>query len=176
MTSSKKIIVTGGAGYIGSHTIIELVKGGYTPVVIDNLSNSKIETLIKIRKLLKVDLKFYQIDCTNYSELLAVFLSEPDIEAVIHLASFKSVSDSVIFPLEYYKNNVTSLLVLLEVMNKTQKYNLVYSSSCAVYGDLSSFIAREDSPSLFPKSPYGNTKKICEEILFDQYNCVLSCH
>ena len=130
----KKILVTGGAGYIGSHTCVELLNAGYELVVLDNFSNSKPEVLEKIKKITGKDFKFYECDYTSASALEKVFI-ENEIGQVINFAGFKAVGESVAKPLEYYTNNVYGALNLLQVMKKYNVKNIVFSSSATVYGD-----------------------------------------
>jgi UDP-glucose 4-epimerase len=163
----KKIIVTGGAGYIGSHTVVELVKAGYDPIIIDNFSNSEKSALDGISAILGKDIKCYTADCTDAAALREVFQQEKDIAGVIHFAAYKAVGESVNEPLKYYHNNVGSLVILLQVMEEFQVEKLVFSSSCTVYGIPDILPVTEKTPVQKANSPYGNTKKICEEILTD---------
>jgi UDP-glucose 4-epimerase len=168
MAFLKKILVTGGLGYIGSHTVIELVQAGFEPVIIDNFSNTDAMIRHGVEKILQKTVPVYQIDCTDYPALKSLFKSQR-FHGVIHFASLKNVNESISQPLCYYRNNLNSLMTLMQVMGECNISNLVFSSSCAVYGDAEVLPVKECSPVLFPKSPYGNTKKICEEIIFDQY-------
>ena len=161
------ILVTGGAGYIGSHTCLELLTAGYPLVVVDNLSNSKVESLKRVQHLAGKSLTFHQVDLRDKDALSAVF-DTTDIQAVIHFAGFKAVGESVLFPLRYYQNNVTGTLVLCDVMKSHQVKNLVFSSSCTVYGDPHQVPVTEDFP-LHAFNPYGRTKLMIEEILKDIY-------
>lgn len=161
------ILVTGGAGYIGSHTCLELLTAGYPVVVVDNLSNSKVESLKRVQHLAGKSLTFHQVDLRDKDALSAVF-DTTDIQAVIHFAGFKAVGESVLFPLRYYQNNVTGTLVLCDVMKSHQVKNLVFSSSCTVYGDPHQVPVTEDFP-LHAFNPYGRTKLMIEEILKDIY-------
>jgi UDP-glucose 4-epimerase len=161
------ILVTGGAGYIGSHTCVELLAAGYPVVVVDNLSNSKVESLIRVQRIAGKSLAFHQVDLADKAALSAVFGAN-DIEAVIHFAGFKAVGESVAFPLRYYQNNITGTLVLCEVMQSHRVRNLVFSSSCTVYGDPHRVPVTEDFP-LHAANPYGRTKLMIEEILQDIY-------
>ena len=160
-----KILVTGGAGYIGSHTCLELLKNGWEVVVVDNLANSKKESLKRVQELAGKTLTFYQVDLLDRQSLDAVFSVSP-VEAVIHFAGLKAVSESVDIPLRYYHNNVTGTLVLCEVMTKYKVKNLVFSSSATVYGDPHKVPITEDFP-LSATNPYGRTKLMIEEILRD---------
>ena len=161
----KKIVVTGGAGYIGSHTIVELEKNGFSPIIIDNLSNSSIKNINGINKLTKKDIKFYNADCTNQEEIRNIFNIEKNIAGIIHFAAFKSVEESVKDPLKYYKNNINSLHSILENMKEFNIQNIIFSSSCTVYGDPEELPVREKSPFNKATSPYGETKQKCEYIL-----------
>ncbi|MEM5008296.1 UDP-glucose 4-epimerase GalE [Priestia megaterium] len=161
------ILVTGGAGYIGSHTCLELLNAGYEIVVIDNLSNSKLESLNRVSELAKTDFKFYSIDLLNKKALETVF-SENNIEAVIHFAGLKSVNESIETPLHYYHNNVTSTLNLCQTMRKYGVKKMIFSSSANVYGETKCVPVTEEHP-LNPINPYGRTKLIIETILRDLY-------
>ena len=160
-----KILVTGGAGYIGSHTSLELLKAGYEVVVVDNLSNSKEESLKRIREITGRDLSFHRIDLLDRKALSKVF-DGAGIDAVIHFAGLKAVGESVQMPLKYYHNNVTGTLILCEVMGEHNVKNLVFSSSATVYGDPETVPIKEDFP-LGPANPYGRTKLMIEDILRD---------
>ncbi len=164
----KKILVTGGLGYIGSHTVVELVNNGYEPIIVDNLSNSFMEVYSWLDEILGSKPQFYQIDCADKNAFSEVFKVNNDIKGVIHFAAFKSVSASVSQPVLYYKNNLDSLLVLLELMNEYGVDNLVFSSSCTVYGVPKGRIqVDENSPLQKPNCPYGQTKLISEQIISD---------
>ena len=163
-----KILVTGGTGYIGSHTVVELLDAGYDVVVIDNLSNSKIDVVDKIKKITNKDFKFYEGDCCN-KELLKEIFSDNKIDAVIHFAGFKAVGESVKLPLKYYRNNLDSTITLLEVMNEFSVKKIAFSSSATVYGKPESLPIREDFP-LSTTNPYGATKLMIEDILRDLYH------
>jgi len=160
-----KILVTGGAGYIGSHTCLELLQAGYEVVVVDNLSNSKEESLKRVQELAGKTLEFHKVDLLDKEALKAVFDSA-SIEAVIHFAGLKAVGESVTIPLHYYHNNVTGTLILCEVMESHGVKNIVFSSSATVYGDPHTVPITEDFP-LSPTNPYGRTKWMIEEILRD---------
>ncbi|MEK5491329.1 UDP-glucose 4-epimerase GalE [Paenibacillus sp. FSL R7-0297] len=160
------ILVTGGTGYIGSHTIVELLNEGYDVVIVDNLSNSKIEVLHKIKQITKKDFKFYEVDILCREALEEIF-KKNSIEAVIHFASLKSVGESVAKPLMYYNNNIVGTLVLCEVMNRYNVKKMVFSSSATVYKGSDSPLT-EDS-ELGATNPYGNTKLMIEQILRDIY-------
>lgn len=161
------ILVTGGAGYIGSHTCVELLDAGYDIVVVDNFSNSKPEALRRVKEITGKDFKVYAVDLVDREALDKVF-SENDIEAVIHFAGFKAVGESVAIPLKYYYNNITGTIILCEVMQKYGVKKIVFSSSATVYGKPKSVPIREDFP-LCPTNPYGRTKYMIEEILKDVY-------
>ncbi|MFC6996731.1 UDP-glucose 4-epimerase GalE [Rufibacter roseus] len=162
-----KILVTGGAGYIGSHTVIELVEAGYTPVIVDNFSNTDEKVLQGISSILGKEVACYRVDCTDAAALQEVFAKEGGIAGVIHFAAFKAVGESVAEPLKYYHNNVAGLVTLLQVMENNKVSNLVFSSSCTVYGIPENLPVTEETPTQKANSPYGNTKKIDEEILRD---------
>ncbi len=161
------ILVTGGTGYIGSHTCVELLNKNYNIIIIDNLSNSKIEVVDKIKQITNKDFKFYQEDCCNKEALTKIF-EENKIDGVIHFAGYKAVGESVQNPLKYYRNNLDSTLTLLEVMQKYKVQKLVFSSSATVYGSPKSLPIKENFP-LSTTNPYGTTKLIIEEILQDLY-------
>ena len=161
----KKILVTGGAGYIGSHTVIELYLAGYFPIIVDNLCNSSERNLTGIKKILGKKIPWYNIDCNNYAQLKEVFLIHSDIYACIHFAAYKSVGESVENPDKYFKNNVGSLEVLLKCLRKIDIKNIIFSSSCTVYGMPDILPVDEKSPFKKAESPYGETKQICEALL-----------
>lgn len=161
------ILVTGGAGYIGTHTCVELLNSGYEIVVIDSLTNSKPEALERVKELTDKDFKFYQVDLLNQIELEKVFL-ENKIDAVIHFAGLKAVGESVSIPIHYYHNNITGTLILCELMSKFGVKNLVFSSSATVYGMPERMPISEEDP-LSATNPYGRTKLMIEEILRDLY-------
>jgi UDP-glucose 4-epimerase len=163
----KKILVTGGAGYIGSHTVVELAQAGYEPIIIDNFSNSKTSVLDGLRAILGHEVPCHRIDCGNAEALHQVFKAEGNIEAVIHFAAFKAVGESVQKPLAYFDNNVGSLITLLEVMKDEGVKNLVFSSSCTVYGVPDALPVTEATPTKPASSPYGRTKQMCEDIVHD---------
>lgn len=159
------ILVTGGAGYIGSHTCFEMLQAGYNLVVVDNLSNSKEESLKRVQALANKALTFYQVDIGNREALDNIFCRH-NIDTVVHFAGLKAVGESTAIPLRYYQNNVAGSLVLCEVMAAHQVKNIVFSSSATVYGDISQAPFREEYP-LAPINPYGRTKWMIEEILRD---------
>jgi len=162
-----KILVTGGAGYIGSHTVVELQNSGYEVVIVDNLSNSKIEVIDNIAKITNQKPQFYQIDILEKEKLKQIFNENKDIEGIIHFAAFKAVGESVKSPLKYYRNNIEGLLNILECMQESKAKNLVFSSSCTVYGQPDELPVTEFAPIKKALSPYGNTKQIDEEIISD---------
>ncbi|NMM49811.1 UDP-glucose 4-epimerase GalE [Marinigracilibium pacificum] len=165
-----KILVTGGAGYIGSHTVVELRKAGYIPVIIDNFSNSDPAVISQLEKITGEPTIFYALDCNNTENLKKVFRENPEITGVIHFAAFKAVGESVAEPIKYYHNNIGSLVTLIQSMEEFKVSNLVFSSSCTVYGQPDKLPVKENSPKKQAESPYGNTKAICEEILSDANN------
>jgi UDP-glucose 4-epimerase len=162
----KKILVTGGLGFIGSHTVVELVQSGYEPIIIDDLSNSHISILDQLTTILGFKPKFHQMDLCDEAAVRNLATAEPDVEGIIHFAAFKAVGESVQFPLKYYRNNFYSLLNLLNSYYG-KPLNFVFSSSCTVYGQPEQLPVTEDAPIQPAQSPYGNTKQIAEEILKD---------
>lgn len=165
----KKILVTGGAGFIGSHTVVELHNAGYEPVIIDDLSNSKSAVLDGLKKITGKDFKFYQNDCNDKIALENIFKTEGNIVGVIHFAAFKAVGESVQEPLKYYHNNIGSLVTLIETMKKYGVNDLVFSSSCTVYGEPDTLPVTEQSKIKPATSPYGFTKQVGEQIIRDQH-------
>lgn len=163
------ILVTGGTGFIGSHTTVELQQAGYNVVIVDNLSNSKIEVLDGIEKITGVRPAFENVDLREKSAVEAVFEKYPHIEGIIHFAASKAVGESVEKPLLYYRNNIVSLINLLELMPKYHVKGIIFSSSCTVYGQPSedNLPVTEEAPIQKALSPYGNTKQINEEIICD---------
>lgn len=162
----KKILVTGGMGYIGSHTVVELISSGYEVVIIDNLSNSNTDVLKGIEKITGKIPTFIQADCRNIEKIDKVFTNHK-IDAIIHFAASKAVGESVEKPILYYDNNINSLLTILKMMKKHNVENIVFSSSCTVYGQPDKLPVTELTPRKDCESPYGNTKRICEDILND---------
>jgi UDP-glucose 4-epimerase len=162
-----QILVTGGAGYIGSHTVVELQNAGYEVIVIDNLSNSNAEVIDGIERITGIRPLFEKLDCNNKDGLKALFEKNRDIKGIIHFAASKAVGESVQKPLLYYRNNLVSLLNLLELMLEYQVENIVFSSSCTVYGQPDVLPVDENAPIKPALSPYGNTKQINEEIIRD---------
>ena len=163
------ILVTGGTGFIGSHTTVELIEAGYKVVIVDNLSNSTADSIDGVERITGVRPAFEQVDCCDLQGLEAVFQKYPDIEGIIHFAASKAVGESVEKPLLYYRNNITSLLNLLELMPKYNVKGIIFSSSCTVYGQPSeeNLPVTEEAPIQKALSPYGNTKQINEEIIQD---------
>ena len=164
---SDKILVTGGTGFIGSHTVVELQQAGYQVVIVDDLSNSKVDVIDAIEKITGIRPEFANFDLSDRAKTLAFFLKNSDVKAVIHFAAFKAVGESVTKPLEYYRNNVNSLLNILESMKLSGVSSLVFSSSCTVYGQPKQLPVTESTPRLPAESPYGNTKAINEDIIRD---------
>ena len=164
---NKRILVTGGTGYIGSHTVVELQNSGYEVVIIDNLSNSRADVVDNIEKVSGVRPIFEQLDCLDYAGLDALFAKYDNIKGIIHFAASKAVGESVEKPLMYYRNNLVSLINLLELMPKYGVEGIIFSSSCTVYGQPDILPVTEAAPTKVAESPYGNTKQINEEIIRD---------
>ena len=162
-----KVLVTGGAGYIGSHTCVELLDSGYEIVVLDNLDNSCEESLDAVRKITGKDFPFYKVDLLDYDETNKVF-EENKIDSVIHFAGLKAVGESTKIPIRYYHNNITGTLNLIDIMQKHNCFNIVFSSSATVYGVPKTVPIKEDFP-LSTTNPYGSTKLMIEQILNDVY-------
>lgn len=163
----KQILVTGGTGYIGSHTAVELQNAGYEVVIVDNFSNSSIEVLDGIQKITGVRPAFEQFDLIDKKEVDAFFEKYSKIDAIIHFAAFKAVGESVANPIKYYRNNLSSLVNILDAMDRYNVSGMVFSSSCTVYGQPETLPVTEDAPIVKANSPYGNTKQISEEIIQD---------
>ena len=163
------ILVTGGTGFIGSHTTVELIEAGYKVVIVDNLSNSNIQVLDGIEKITGVRPAFEKVDLRDMEATENVFKKYPDIEGIIHFAASKAVGESVQKPLLYYRNNIVSLINLLELMPKYQVKGIIFSSSCTVYGQPKpeNLPVTEEAPHQKATSPYGNTKEVNEQIIFD---------
>ena len=161
----KRIIVTGGAGYIGSHTAVKLYQAGFEPIIIDNLSNSSKKNIEGINKIIGNKLKFYNADCTKINEISNILNIEKNIVGIIHFAAFKSVEESVFDPKKYYDNNIGSLEVIIRCMKKNKIPNIIFSSSCTVYGTPDYLPINEKSIFNTPNSPYAETKQICEKII-----------
>ena len=166
------ILVTGGTGFIGSHTTVELQNAGYEVVIVDNLSNSNEKVLDGIEKITGIRPAFEKVDCCDFDAMEQVFKKYPKIEGVIHFAASKAVGESVEKPLLYYRNNIVSLVNILELMPKYKVKGIIFSSSCTVYGqpDPENLPVTEEAPIKPAESPYGNTKQINEEIIRDDIN------
>lgn len=167
--NSKKVLVTGGAGYIGAHTVVELMKEGYDVTIVDNLSRTNDTLLVGIEKITGKKVNFQKGDCADKNFLQGVFRAHGPFSSVLHFAAFKSVGESVQQPLLYYRNNIDSTVTLLEVMKENNTTDLIFSSSCTVYGQPDIIPANEDAPFKRAESPYGATKQMCERILEDVY-------
>ena len=163
----RQILVTGGTGYIGSHTVVELQAEGFDVVIIDDLSNSSAEVVDQIEKISGIRPAFEEFNLVDLEKLETFFNKYTSIEAIIHFAAFKAVGESVEKPLLYYRNNLVSLMNILDCMSKYQVPNLVFSSSCTVYGQPDQLPVTENTPKKDAESPYGNTKAISEEVLRD---------
>ncbi len=163
----KRILVTGGTGYIGSHTVVELQNSGYEVIIVDNLSNSRVEVVDSIEQITGIRPAFEKVDCLDYEGMDAVFTKYPGIQGVIHFAASKAVGESVEKPLMYYRNNLVSLINLLELMPKHNVSGIIFSSSCTVYGQPDVLPVTESAPIKTAESPYGNTKQVNEEIICD---------
>lgn len=168
------VLVTGGLGFIGSHTVVGLIEAGYRPIILDNLSNSDISILEGIESITGKSPIFIKGD-VNDAEVYNTLFGEFSIEAVIHFAAFKAVGESVAFPLKYYKNNVSGLINLLEAMQRFNVHKLVFSSSCTVYGEPNEIPVTETETIKPATSPYGATKQMCETILADTTWCQTQC-
>ena len=164
---NENILVIGGAGFIGSHTFVSLIEQGYESAIVDNFSNSDRGVLKGIQKITGKKPRFYEGDSMDEGFLKTVFRKEKNVKGVIHFAAYKAVSESVKEPLKYYDNNLNSLIVLLRLMKENGVAPLVYSSSCTVYGQPEHNPVTEETPLKEAESPYGNTKKICEDIVRD---------
>ena len=165
----KNILVTGGLGYIGSHTVVALQQAGYNVLVIDDLSCSEIEILTKIEKITNVRPIYEEIDLKKF-DLTNAFFKKHTIDGVIHFAAYKAVGESVTYPLKYYRNNLLSLINVLEAMEENDVDHFIFSSSCTVYGQADKMPINENTPLIKPESPYGNTKKMGEDIIEDFIN------
>ena len=163
----KKILVTGGTGYIGSHTIVELINEGFEVVIIDNLYNSESEVVNRIKKITGVKPELKVFDICDDKKLDDFFNRNKDISAIIHFAAYKAVNESISKPLAYYKNNLGSLINLLDAMKRHSIPSLVFSSSCTVYGQPEKLPVTEEAPLQPATSPYGNTKQVGEQIIRD---------
>jgi len=165
----KRILVTGGTGYIGSHTVVELQNSGYEVVIVDNLSNSSKDVVDQIEKVSGIRPAFEMVDCLDLAAMKGVFEEYPGIASIIHFAAYKAVGESVAKPLMYYRNNLVSLINVLELMPQFDVKGIVFSSSCTVYGqpDKENLPVTENAPVKMAECPYGNTKQINEEIVHD---------
>ena len=161
----KDILVTGGAGYIGSHTLVELYNSGYRPIVVDNLSNSSITNIRGAEQIIKTKIDFYIVDCTDFDQMDRLFMEQKNIDAVIHFAAYKSVEESVRQPNKYFSNNIGSLEILIDLMNKFNVNNIIFSSSCTVYGTPEVLPVNELAPFGKAESPYAETKQLCEKLI-----------
>ncbi|MDB4088485.1 UDP-glucose 4-epimerase GalE [Flavobacteriales bacterium] len=161
-----RVLVTGGLGFIGSHTVVELIENGFEVVIVDNLSNSRAGVLEQITKITNKKVKFYNIDIVNKNDFDLVF-KENKIDAIIHFAAFKSVAESMTKVVEYYENNIGSLVSVLSKMEEYEVEKMIFSSSCTVYGQPESLPVSEDSPVQEAESVYGTTKIMCEKIIKD---------
>lgn len=167
MIDAKYILVTGGAGYIGSHTVVELYKSGYTPIIVDDFRNSNISIIEGLEQITNEDIIYREIDICDYKEFEKVFI-EFSFVGAIHFAAYKAIGESVQSPLKYYKNNIVGLVNCLELAEKYHVLNVVFSSSCSIYGEPRGIkTVTENSEIQTPSSPYGNTKQIGEEIIDD---------
>ena len=160
------VLVSGGAGYIGSHTTVELINAGYDVVVADNLSNSDRSGVEGVRRITGVDVPFVEVDCCDKEQFAKLF-EQYDFDSVIHFAAFKAVGESVADPMKYYRNNLLSLMNVVDLMREYGRHNIVFSSSATVYGEAEELPVTEQTPRKPATSAYGNTKQICEDILRD---------
>ncbi len=166
MNAKNKVLISGGAGYIGSHTAVELSEAGYDVIIIDNLSNSEINAIEGVRKITGKDIPFEKVDTCDLAELRKIF-EKYDFDTVIHFAAYKAVGESMAEPLKYYSNNLISFLNIMELMKEYDRPNILFSSSATVYGEAETLPVTEQSPRQPATSPYGNTKQMCEDILRD---------
>lgn len=166
----ERILVTGGTGYIGSHTAVELLNAGYRVVIVDNLSNSNRDVLDGIERITGIRPDFVEADCTDLAAMTALFDKFPDIKGIINFAASKAVGESVQKPILYYRNNLNTLMNLLDLMPRYGVKGIVFSSSCTVYGEPDTNPVTEEAPIKKATSPYGNTKQISEEIITDVIN------
>ena len=163
----KKILVTGGLGYIGSHVVVELQNNNFDVLIIDDLSNSSLKVLDGIKQITGVEPSFEKIDLKNKESVADFFSRHTDIDGIIHFAASKAVGESVNNPLKYYENNIHSLVYLIQEINKLPTQKLIFSSSCTVYGQADQLPITENAPIKEAESPYGNTKKVGEQIIKD---------
>lgn len=166
MESKKRVLVSGGAGYIGSHTAVELINAGYDVVIIDNLSNSEETAVEGVKKITGREVAFEKVDTCDKEALRKVF-EKHDFDTVIHFAAYKAVGESMAEPLKYYSNNLISFMNIVEMMKDFNRPNILFSSSATVYGETEALPVTEESPRQPATSPYGNTKQMCEDILCD---------
>ena len=175
----KRILVTGGAGYIGSHTVVELVQAGYEPIIVDNFVNSFPFVVTRVEEITGANIKFHNLDVNSYHDLSRLFSAEKRIDGVIHFAAHKAVGESISEPLKYYDNNVGGLIKLVEKLVENKINNIVFSSSATVYGEPDSPSVSENTPTKEASSPYGKTKQMAEDILTDlvkssnDFSCIL---
>src|ERR1043165_7746824 len=160
----KKILVTGGCGYIGGHTIVDLIENGYTVISVDDLSRGSLQMLHGIEKIVGKPVKNYRVNLCDLEDTEAIFIENPDIAGIIHFAAFKSVPESVQYPLKYFRNNINSLVHLLQCPHTYGVNNFVFSSSCSVYGNAKQLPVKETAPLAEPESPYARTKQMGEAI------------
>ncbi len=170
MNMKQRILVTGGTGYIGSHTVVELQAAGYPVVIVDNLANSNTGVLDGIEAISGIRPDFVEVDCTDMEAMRKLFNDFPDIKGIINFAADKAVGESVKKPIKYYRNNLNTLMNLLDLMQEHEVKGVVFSSSCTVYGQPDENPVTEGTPIKKATSPYGNTKQICEEIITDVVN------
>ncbi len=166
----KKILVTGGCGYIGAHTLVDLIENGFEPICVDNNSKSTTSLLLGVKNITGKDVKNYKVDLCNYDDTFAVFQENTDIEGIIHFAAYKSVGESVKFPLMYFENNLFSLINILKCVKEFNISNFIFSSSCTVYGGPDEIPVTENSPLKPAESPYGATKQMGEDIVKEVTN------
>ena len=169
-TKKERILVTGGTGYIGSHTVVELQQAGYPVVIIDDLSNSNVDVLDGIERITGIHPDFVEASCTDMAALTKLFADYPDIRGIINFAASKAVGESMQKPILYYRNNLNTLMNLLDLMAPNNVNGIVFSSSCTVYGEPDVNPVTEQSPIKKATSPYGNTKQVSEEIITDTIN------
>ncbi len=166
----KKILVTGGCGYIGAHTLVNLIENGFEPICVDNNSKSTTSLLLGVKNITGKDVKNYKVNLCNYDDTFAVFQENTDIEGIIHFAAYKSVGESVKFPLMYFENNLFSLINILKCVKEFNISNFIFSSSCTVYGGPDEIPVTENSPLKPAESPYGATKQMGEDIVKEVTN------
>lgn len=169
MKTNNQILVTGGAGYIGAHTVVELIEAGFNPVIVDDFRNSSEQVLEGVKSITGVEPKVYRLDITKFDDFENVFKNHP-FSGIIHFAAYKAVGESVQDPLNYYHNNLIGLINCLQLAEKYAISNFVFSSSCTVYGEPDSVVVNELSPVKPANSPYGASKQMCERILEDYFN------